>query len=379
MPIRSFKSPSLLLFLSLSAFAVRAEQDDLFQNLLEQQQAIVEHHSFLPAWLKPIPAPLPPDLVKYLAPNTSAVDKAAGVDKPLSIKGRWIFVSFAMPIQELKAAAYEAAETASVLVFRGVAKNENMREFTKRLQVLLQGITPTPGVIIDPLLFKHLAITTVPTMLMVSDQGQLKRVRGLPGFNWLQHQLSSELGQKGPVYSIEEPDMMAEIQRRLVAIDWTQQQRNALATFWDKQDADVALPTATRHRERLLDPSLIITQNIYHPDGRLIAEQGQRINPQTLLPMRNVYIVFDATQPSQIEAVKTLGAQLAKTKLVIYLFSRLDAKDGWRAYRRLMAELAAPVYQLNQALLKRFQLQALPTVIEGRGERLAVTEISPKN
>ncbi|PPD50733.1 MAG: hypothetical protein CTY16_01040 [Methylobacter sp.] len=281
-----------------------------------------------------------------------------------------------MPLEELKAAAKEASETKAALVFRGVAEGENTGQLAQRLAEVIKGIKPIPGAIIDPLLFNNMAVSTVPTMVSTDAQGHTRRVRGLPGFNWLDRQDEGDTGQKGPVYMITEPDMIGEIKRRIATTDWEKQKRDAMANFWKGQGEGLDLPRAKADRERLFDPSLTVTQDIYHPNGKLIAAKGQRMNPQTLLPMRYVYIIFDATQPEQVGVAKKLGVLAAKKmKPVVYLFSKLDHQSGWEQYNLLAGEMGGPIYQLNKALLKRFQIQALPTVIEGSGDNLSVREI----
>ena len=359
-------------------FAFDTEDDLFLKGLAGQQQRIITSQHDLPDWLKPKPLQLDPVFEQQLRQGlTSASPRGADASvKPIS-SGHWIFVSFGMPLEELKAAAKEASETKAALVFRGVAEGENTGQLAQRLAEVIKGIKPIPGAIIDPLLFNNMAVSTVPTMVSTDAQGHTRRVRGLPGFLWLDRQDEGDAGQKGPVYTITEPDMIGEIKRRIATTDWEKQKSDAMANFWKGQGEGLDLPKAKTNRERLLDPSLTVTQDIYHPDGRLIAAKGQRLNPQTLLPMRHVYIIFDATQPEQVGVAKKLG-DLAASKMqpVVYLFSKLDHQTGWEQYNALASELGAPVYQLNKALLKRFQIQALPTVIEGRDDRLSVREIS---
>lgn len=363
---------------SALGFAFDSEDDLFLKGLAGQQQRIISSKNDLPDWLKPKPLQLDSVFEQQLRQGltrASPVTAEAGV-KEVSA-GRWIFVSFGMPLEELKAAAKEASETTAALVFRGVAEGENTEQLAQRLADVISGIKPTPGAIIDPLLFNKMTVSTVPTMVSIDAHGHTRRVRGLPGFLWLDKQGEGDAGQKGPVYAITEPDMIGEIKRRIGATDWEKHKRAAMANFWKGQGEGIDLPGAKTDRERLLDPSLTVAQDIYHPDGRLIAKKGQRINPQTLLPMRHVYIIFDATQPDQIGLAKNLGDQAArKMKPVVYLFSKFDHQKGWEQYNTLASEMDAPVYPLNKALLKRFQIQALPTVIEGRGDMLSVREIN---
>ena len=362
------------------AFAQGGAEDDSFlQGLAQQHQQIIQSQQSLPTWLQTQPSALDPTLARLLGTGTAGQDPTIDANNGQNHRhpaDRWLFVSFGMPAQELLAAAREAAESQAVLVFRGVDANGNTGTLGLRLANVVKAIKPTPGAIIDPLLFKRFAITAVPAQVISDAQGQVRRAQGLPGFAWLARQDVGDAGQKGPVYAIQEPDLLEEIQRRIQTTDWAQQKQQALANFWQGQGQGLDLPNAKSNRERVFDPSLTVTQNIYHPDGRLIAQKGQRLNPQTLMPMRHVYIIFDASQPAQVSLAKQLGKQAARNKKpVVFLFSKLNPEKGWAHYNTLAANMGAPVYQLNTALLKRFQIQALPTVIEGRGDKLSIKEI----
>ncbi|MDD5277759.1 MAG: TrbC family F-type conjugative pilus assembly protein [Methylovulum sp.] len=370
----------LLLALSSSALAESMEDDFFLNGLAKQQQHIIETQHALPDWLKAKPMQLDATLSQSLQQGYKHANPGENASQTIGgdgiHPGRWIFVSFGMPDEELKAAAKEAAETHSALVFRGVAEGENTGALARRLYRLVNGIQPMPGAVIDPLLFKRFGVKAVPTMVVIDKAGLVRSVRGLPGFAWLSKQDIGDAGQKGQVYTIAEPDMIEEIQRRIRVTDWKKQKQDALANFWKGQGKGLDLPNADRNLERLIDPSLRVTQDIVHPDGRLIAKKGQKINPQTLMPMQHAYIVFDATQPDQVDLAKKWGdAYLRNKKPVVYLFTKMDTQNGWTQFNATVQQMNAPVYQLNKALMNRFQIKALPSVIEGQGYKLVIREI----
>lgn len=340
----------------------------------------------LPAWLKSKPAQLSPELESLLRKDNARMNgspmtgdlAADGMDvnkKP--IQGRWIFVSFGMPEQEIKAAAVEAAATDSILVFRGVEKDGNTGSITKRLYPLVKKMNPVPKAVIDPLLFTRFNITVVPSMVETNSSGETRWARGLPGFNWLSQQDAGDLGKRGPVFAITEPDMIEELQRRMENHDWEKEKNRALENFWVHQEKDIQLPSSQIDKERIIDPSIVASKDIFSPNGQLIVAKGQRINPQEIMPMKHAYIVFDATDKDQVDVAKKTGDQfLAQQKPVVYLFSKMRTDKGWDHYNQTTALLNAPIYKLNKTIVERFMIEALPSVIEGNGDKIMVKEIS---
>lgn len=376
-------SSYLLAAMLLSSSIAQAGEDDFFlKQLMKQQQPNMNRR--IPDWLRTQPAQLSPALEKILKTGNQAASQAVQNTGDLKqspagvMQGRWIFVSFSMPAHEMKAAAEEAAASKSVLVFRGVEPGTNTGSITKKLIPIVKDMKPVPGAVIDPTLFTRFNVNVVPTLIETDAAGKTRIARGLPGFEWLSKQEPGDHGQRGPTFGILEPDMIEEIQRRMEHMDWDRQRREAMANFWKRQDA-FNLPAAEKNRDRHVDMSIVSTQDIYHPDGRLIIARGDKINPQAIMPMRNVYIVFDATSQKQVAIAKKAGDDaLRKHKPVIYLFSKIDQERGWDHFNETGDVVNGPLYKLNQDIINRFKIQALPSVIEGEGDHVVVREISAK-
>ena len=382
-PTRFSSSLLAALLLHLSSSTAGAGEDDFFiKELMKGQQPNMNRQ--LPGWLKTQPAALDPALERLLKAgdngpliNAGPAENANGPAKP--VQGRWIFVSMGMPEQELKAAAEEASWTKSILVFRGVAKGGDTGTITRGLYPLVKDLKPVPGTVIDPLLFTRFNVHNVPTLIETNARGETRIAKGLPGFDWMSKQDAGDLGQKGPVFEITEPDMIEEMQRRMAAFDWEKEKRHALDNFWAHQKDTASLPAAEKNARRLVDTSIVSTQDIFHPDGRLIIKKGQKINPQAIMPMRHAYILFDATDKKQVEIAKKVGDEmLAKQKPVVYLFSKMNNDEGWEHYNQTTEIMNAPIYKINKTIIDRFKIQALPSVVEGQGDSILVREIDAR-
>lgn len=383
--IRFFSRLLAVLTLHLSSSIASAGKDDFFiKEIMKEQQPNMNRQ--LPDWLKTKPATLSPvfeQLLKegndgpHVNANDADMEKSLSPEKP--IQGRWIFVSMSMPAQELKAAAEEASATKSSLVFRGVERGGDTGTITRRLYATVKNIKPIPGAVIDPLLFTRFNVQAVPTMIETNGDSETRIARGLPGFAWMSKQDAGDLGQRGPVFDITEPDMIEEMQRRMSEFDWEKEKKRAIDNFWAQQKDSINLPVAEKNRERRIDTSIVSTQDIFHPDGRLIIKKGQTINPQALMPMRHAYILFDATNKKQVEIAKKIGDELlAKQKPVVYLFSKMDTENGWDHYNQTTELMNAPIYKLNKTIIERFQIQSLPSVVEGQGDTILVREIDAR-
>ena len=229
------------------------------------------------------------------------------------------------------------------------------------------------------MLFTRFNVQAVPTLIETNAEGETRTARGLPGFDWMSKQDAGNLGQRGPVFGITEPDMIEEMQRRMTEYDWEKEKKHAMDNFWASQKDSMSLPVAEKNTERRIDTSIVSTQDTFHPDGRLIFKKGQVINPQALIPMRHAYILFDATDKKQVEIAKKIGDEiLAKQKPVVYLFSKMNTEKGWEHYNQTTELMNAPIYKLNKTIIDRFKIQALPSVVEGQGDAVLVREIDAR-
>jgi conjugal transfer pilus assembly protein TraW len=383
-PIRFSNRLIAALILQIASSPIHAGEDDFFlKEMINEQKPEISNQ--LPDWLKTQPAVLSPVFEKILKqgnnaqPGMSPRDSLSQpvVDKP--IQGKWIFVSMSMPPHELKAAAEEAAESKSLLVFRGVEKGSDTGTITKRLYEIVKDMKPVPGAVIDPTLFTRFNVQAVPSMIETNEAGETRSARGLPGFEWLSKQDVGDHGQRGATFEIAEPDMIEEMQRRMREFDWKKEKQHAIDNFWETQKESISLPASEKNSERQIDMSIVSTKDIFNSSGQLIIKKGQSINPQKLLPMRTVYVVFDATDQKQVDIAKKIGDEmLKKNKPVIYMFTKMNTVKGWDHYNKITNLMNAPIYKLNQIIVDRFHIQALPSVIEGNGDGVLLKEIDTR-
>lgn len=312
-------------------------------------------------------------------PSTSAssnpLDKTLGPNPRKLLK--LVFVSFSLGDSALQGLFEEAAGQDDVLlVFRGSKPGQKLPALFAELKQLLKDIDPVPNIVVDPVRFQKWTVSSVPAMVVEADDQALLQVRGVSSLSWLVEKFkagtSGDLGRLGEVYDIAEIDLLEDIKRRMAAIDWRQKQRQAIARFWDQQKFEV-LPAALEDRERVIDMTITAPRDLTAPNGQLIVRAGQTVNPLDNLPFGLCLMVFDATEPAQVELIQHQSCQDKKAR-VMYLATSLPRQDGWNALKALETSLHSPVYLLTPDVRRRFQLQHVPSLVEQTGSRLVVHE-----
>ena len=265
------------------------------------------------------------------------------------------------------------------ILFRGVAEGESIGDFLTSTAALLRDLDPPPAVLIDPMPFQAGDITQVPTVVLSGPDGEIARVAGLSTGTWLREQVAAgrtgDLGQRGPTREISEPDMIAEIHRRIRGIDWDARKEQAIARWWERARFE-HLPVATEPRVRTIDPTVEIYQDIRAPNGDYVVRAGQRFNPLDQLAFTLRLVVFDASDPEQVRMARALGEADGGLRPV-YIATRFDRDAGWDGFNAVEDAINDPVYLLTPDIRERFALDRVPATVEAQGRVFIVREYPP--
>jgi conjugal transfer pilus assembly protein TraW len=294
-------------------------------------------------------------------------------DKPVRV----MFVSFSLGDSVLKDIFQEASDQEDVLlVFRGPKPRQKLPGFFADLKTLLKDIDPLPNIVIDPTRFQKWKVTTVPEIVVEAQGRALIRVKGVTSLDWVKSRQNAgrqgDLGRFGEVYDIAEIDLLEAIKSRLATLDGPRLKQQAMARFWQKRPFEV-LPASGEDRDRTIDLTVTAPRDLVAPNGNLIIRAGHTVNPLDQMAFGLCLIVFDATQPAQLDAVKQLSCR-DKNARVLYLATQLSRQDGWEGLKNLETMLDVPVYLLTPDVRQRFQLQHVPAVVEQSGNRIVVRE-----
>lgn len=290
----------------------------------------------------------------------------------------YILCSFSMPEGELKSALMESSETDAIVVFRGVLDKESINQLMSRISKIATEMPKRPHVFLDPRPFRLMGQHVVVPTLVVQHGNELLYARGIIGSEWINKEFDEgkrgDLGKYGVTYKVLEIDLLSDIEKRIAKVDWEKIKNNAVQNYVNRLKF-IELPTASQTVSREWDPSVIIQNDVIAPDGRLIARKGTKINPQIATPLTKMMIVFDGTDKKQLAFVKAEVARPSRKHGLILITNSFDRSQGLTGLGEIINSVGHNVYLLQDDVMKRFQLQKLPTTIIGKGNRLLFTEI----
>ncbi|ATG92588.1 TrbC family F-type conjugative pilus assembly protein [Methylomonas koyamae] len=272
-----------------------------------------------------------------------------------------------------------------LVVFRGIRDGQRVQEFIREIHGLAQTLDAqrVPSIELDPTRFQNAHIQVVPSLTVEEGDRVLAKVEGVTDIAWLEAQLKSrqapddrvvDLGVHGDTQAIAELDLIEVMKTRMAGIDWAAKKREAQAHFWQKAEL-LSLVTARQDRERLIDITVTAPRDVVTPAGQIIVRQGHRINPLSQLPFTQRLVVFDATQPDQVAAAEREGKAVTG-RPVTYLITGLERDQGWQAFNALEQRLGQSVFLLTADVRQRFNLEAVPSVVEQDGMHIKVREIA---
>ena len=181
---------------------------------------------------------------------------------------------------------------------------------------------------------------------------------------------AKDLGVRGATWPVVEPDLLAEIETRLLEM----QRSGALARFEaearerarrriEEPDPVPGVAPALEHRSRPFDPAFTVARDIRTPDGTLIAAAGTRVDPLERIALSRDLLFVDGRREAEVAWALGHGRP-AKIVLLAGRPLKLMRRHGRPFYFDTGGRLAA-----------RFGLRFTPALVEQDGTRLRITEI----
>ena len=185
--------------------------------------------------------------------------------------------------------------------------------------------------------------------------------------------LAKDLGVRGATWAIEEPDLLAEIEARLLEM----QRSGELARFEaeareqarrriETPEPVAGIAPAREARIRLFDPAIVVARDIRTPDGILIAAAGTRVNPLERLPLTRDLIFVDGKRAAEIAWALAHERETGRPAKIVLLAGR--PLDLMRRHRRPF------FFDTGGRLAARFGIAATPSLIVQDGQMLRITE-----
>ena len=181
---------------------------------------------------------------------------------------------------------------------------------------------------------------------------------------------AKDLGVRGATWPVAEPDLLAEIEARLVEMQRSgelarlQEEARTSARRQLEEPGPVAgIAPATRERNRLFDPAIVVERDIRTPDGTLIAAAGTRVNPLERMTLARDLLFVDGRREAEIAWAL---AHDRPAKIVLLAGRPLDLM---RRHRR------AFFFDTGGRLAERFGIEATPALVEQAGSHIRISEI----
>ena len=180
---------------------------------------------------------------------------------------------------------------------------------------------------------------------------------------------AKDLGVRGATWPVAEPDLLAEIEARLLEMERSgelarlqRQARERARMKLEEPDPVPGIAPATEERSRLFDPSITVARDIRTPDGALIAAAGTRVNPLARVALARDLLFVDGQREAEVAWAL---AHERPAKIVLLAGRPLDLM---RRHRRPF------FFDTGGRLAARFGLRLTPVLVAQDGALLRITE-----
>lgn len=288
-----------------------------------------------------------------------------------------VYVSLSMPRSVLMETLRNAGSSQTVVYINGMFEGDKtIMDTMRRLEVIAGDMNPKPNVKFGPKWFTKYAIGTVPAVIYDDGNFQAK-VSGLSSIEFMQQELAN--GRQdfsnaiyGATWPVKEESLIVQLQRSMSKIDWKEKQKQAVANFWKKK-SPYHLPQAQEDRVFYIDPTVTVTKDIDNKRGVVLARKGQTINPLNAIP--GAYLGTFIVNPQEQRQLSWLDKQLptmdVRDQIIV---TGLEANRGWEQLNELRKRYKREIYLLDEHMVNRFALKALPSKIVAEKGYLKISE-----
>lgn len=183
------------------------------------------------------------------------------------------------------------------------------------------------------------------------------------------------LGQVGPVYEIQEQDMLEWIEKKVAektnsgeALRYQQEQAKKIKQKIENPEPLRSVSKAVRNRVSFFDPTFTVTENVVGDQGQILVPAGTAINPLDRVGLSKPLIFFDARDPAQVEfAHKFLAKRDGLAKPILVGGSYINLMKRWQT---------VVYFDQQSALIRKLGIKYVPAIVVQDGKRLRIDEIA---
>ncbi len=175
-----------------------------------------------------------------------------------------------------------------------------------------------------------------------------------------------DLGVHGKLYEIKEESMLSYVKRKAGEIDlralWESMVKKIEESYAGHSLVSLDVPSATEERVRYIDPSVVVRNPLYDHTGKMISPAGT-VNPLDHISLSKSIIVLREDQLKR--ALKKISGNGEKPILIL--------TDG--DIRRASSLAGEVVYKASPFILRRLQIEKVPSIVTQEGQKLRVKEM----
>ncbi|WP_068637779.1 type-F conjugative transfer system protein TraW [Thauera butanivorans] len=186
--------------------------------------------------------------------------------------------------------------------------------------------------------------------------------------------MAIDLGTHGPVYPIEEPDLLealaAQVQQKIDSGEWARIQREAQTRVIQNAQAPkpvAGLGVSRQARHWTFDPSIVLSEAITDREGRILFPAGTRVNPLDVVDLAEPLLFFDARDDAQVALAAAVIEQRAGAVTPVLVGGAwAPLAESWQ--RRVY-------FDQSGILSQRFGLSSVPALVTQDGALLRIDEL----
>ena len=184
---------------------------------------------------------------------------------------------------------------------------------------------------------------------------------------------AKDYGQLGATTPVIEPDLLAAIEARLLAVQGSGEMDAMNRALAARTAAKVKRPppveglsVATTMRSWTYDPTITVGSDIFDHQGHLIIPVGRKINPLDTVGLRQSLVFLDADDAPELRWAVAKTTPL-NAKLILTKGSPFDV---------MKVEQRRVFFDQGGKLTAKFGIRHVPAVVEQAGRVLKVTEVA---
>lgn len=277
----------------------------------------------------------------------------------------YYFFSFSMPRETIKDTIriiQKNKNSNTVMVLRGFVNN-NMKDTVKEFHRLTKEVGGEFPIEMDPFAFDKHSVTEVPTIVKEGDQ--VGKVKGV-GLRYALEKFEDSLedyGKMGETYPIKEQHFMEFVKAKQPEVEAKLRKKveKLKKEVLVLKKYDGRFKTVKEGRVFYIDTTYTLEDDILDHNGNVLFAKGTRYNPADYVKLGR-YVVIDGNDPKQVK----YAVEGNFRKIII-----VSGDIG-----KLMKKHKKAFYFIDDNIAERFQIQAVPTVFEGEGKFVKVSEVA---